>query len=298
MLSIVVTISGPHRYDMLKTAIASIPIDCSLVTEVILQHQGGPWDWAAQLRQRVEGHPKVRILEFSDKVEQATNLNRALKHVATPWVLMLPDDDFLLTHATVAGLNALASCADSVELGLFAFGWYYARFGRYVSSHVKGGGLLGALYYTPKMCSTFVNMKKFRELGGFDERLGGFIDTALFGQLCFQYDAMICPTPIGVYRIHNGQLSANSKIYAPFAGRLLKALCAFAVDARECSMFERHLTTYVSDAGRALTAPLRQGTFLLKSCANFADPQLIGPLRRWSCAAPVIDPMRLRPLLR
>jgi hypothetical protein len=298
MLTIVVMMSGPHRYEMLKAAIASIPLDCELLTHVILQHQGGRWDWGASLRQQIEQHPKVRILEFSDRVGVAASFNRTLEHVVTPWVLMLPDDDFLLSRTTVSGLNALATYHAAAEFGLFAFGWYYTRSGRYLHSHVKGRGLLGALYYTPKMCSTFVNMKKVRELGGFDESLGGFTDTALFGRLCFEYDAVLCETPIGVYRLHNGQLSAAPSIYSPFATALFKTFCGFAEDARERGVFEKHVTAYGSDTERMLTAPLRYMNFLLKSRTTFDDAQIISPLRSWSSAPRVADPLGLRSLLR
>jgi hypothetical protein len=68
---------------MLKTEIASTLLDCELLTQVILQHQGGRWEWGTSLKQRIERHPKARILEFPDKIELAASFNRTLEHVVT-----------------------------------------------------------------------------------------------------------------------------------------------------------------------------------------------------------------------
>ena len=298
MLTIVVMMSGPHRYGMLSKAVGSIPIDYRGINQVILSHQGGVWDWGGPLREEMGRHPKVRILEFPERVDIAASFNRTLDHVDTPWVLMLPDDDFLLRRATVAGLETLATYSDSRDLGAFAFGWYYLKRGRYLASHVKRGGLLATLYYAPKMCSTFLNMRRLRALGGFDERLGGFCDTALFGRLCFDYDALICETPIGVYRIHDGQASARPEIiYGPHVKGLTTLFRGFANNALESEKFEKHLIAYINRTDRPMIKLLQNLIFSSRSHIQAVDLQAVGNMRKWSSLPTLADPIWLRSLV-
>jgi hypothetical protein len=299
MLTIAVMISGPHRYDMLRAAVGSIPMNCSGLSQVILSHQGGVWDWGGPLKEEMRRQPKVRILEFPEKVDLSASFNRTLDHVDTPWVLMLPDDDFLLRRTMVAGLDALATYSGSRDLGLIAFGWYYLKRGRYLASHVKRGGLLATFYYTPKMCSTFLNMRRLRELGGFDERFGGFCDTALFGRLCFDYDALICETPLGVYRMHDGQVSARPDIvYGPHVKDLITLFRGFASNAQECERFEKYLMAHINRTDRHLITLLQNLIFSLRSYPQAVDLQALGHLRKWSSLPTLGDSIRIRSLLR
>jgi hypothetical protein len=283
MLTVVVMLSGPHRYEMLETAIASIPINSPHVSQVQLRHQGGPWDWGGELRRRMEAHPKVRVIEFPDKVDFAKSYNRTLDKVDTPWAMLLPDDDFLLTTAAEAAFDAVAQQSASADYGFAAFGWYYLKDGRYLASHVKRRGLRAALLYAPKLCSTLLNVRRVRELGGFDGSVGGFNDTVLFGRLAFEYDALVGAAPIGIYRMHDGQESARMQsVYAPYVDALLASLGQYARNPRERQEFERELTDYVQDRAKPVSNLVQSLSFRLRSLPQpIEGPREVG-MRKWS----------------
>jgi hypothetical protein len=283
MLTVVVMLSGAHRFDMLETALASIPIESPHVTQVILRHQGGPWDWGRQLRERMESHPKVRVIEFPDKVDFAASYNRTLDRVETPWVLMLPDDDYLLRGAAAASFDALAAHPDPQGYGFAAFGWYYLKDGRYLASYVKRRGLNAALHYTPKLCTSLLNVQRVRDIGGFDGSVGGFDDTVLFGKLAYEFDALVGETPIGVYRMHDGQESARMQsVYAPYVKALMATMGGYAGSSRELAQFENHLVDYVQGRGHPAMTLLQELTFRLRSHSHPQDVQSVADMRLWS----------------
>jgi hypothetical protein len=283
MLTVVVMLSGAHRFDMLETALASIPIESPHLGQLILRHQGGAWDWGGSLRERMESHPKVRVLEFPDKVDFAQSYNRTLDQVQTPWAVMLPDDDFLLRGAAAAGFEALAAYPNAEQYGFVAFGWYYLKDGRYLASYIKRRGLNAALHYTPKLCSTLLNVRRVREIGGFDASVGGFDDTVLFGKLAYEYDALVAQTPIGVYRMHDGQESARMQsVYAPYVQALMTTLGRYARDPREREEFEHHLVEYVQGRDRSALGFLQTLTFRLRSQSHPQDLRSVTDMRPWS----------------
>ena len=283
MLTVVVMLSGPHRFDMLKTAIDSIPMDSPFVSQVHLRNQGGPWDWGGELRARMEQHPKVRVIEFPDRVDFAKSYNRTLDKVETPWALLLPDDDFLLSASAAAAFDAISAQPGATDVGFVAFGWYYLKDGRYLASYVKRRGLNAALHYAPKLCSTLLNVQRVRELGGFDGTVGGFNDTALFARLAYEYDALIGSTPIGVYRMHDGQESARmQKVYAPYVDALMASLGRYARTPRERKAFRDRLADYVQGMDRPAMTLLQDITFRFRSHARPVDARTQVDIRKWS----------------
>ena len=135
--------------------------------------------------------------------------------------------------------------------------------------------------------------------GGFDARFGGFNDTALFGRLCFDYDALICKTPIGVYRIHDGQLSARPDImYGPHVKDLITLFRGFARDAKERERFEKHLMGHIKRTDRPLITLFKNWTFSSRSHPQAVDLRAVGHLRKWSSLPTLVDSIWLRSLLR
>ncbi len=245
MLTVAVLLSGPHRLGMLETAFSSIPIDSPSVSEVLIRHQGGPWNWGGELRERITAHPKVRVVEFPDRVDFAPSFNRTLEAIQTPWAMILPDDDYLVRPAAKAGFEAVAAHPLSADCGFVAFGWYYLRYDRYLASYVKRRDLASVIHYTPKFCSTLLNLRRVRELGGFAGNVGGLLDTALLGRLAYEFDALIARTPVGVYRLHDGQESAQ-KLPLAHAEALREWLAGYARTPDERDGFERRLAEAIA----------------------------------------------------
>jgi hypothetical protein len=198
---------------------------------------------------------------------------------------MLPDDDYLLSSTADSAFRAVAADPSALDCGFAAFGWYYLKDERFLASHMKQRGLHGALHYAPKFATTLFNMKRFHAVGGFDGTVGGFCDTALFGRLAFEYDALIGDTPIGIYRLHDGQESARlRKVYAPYVETLIQLLGRYARDERERLDFERELFEYAHGSGRigGVRAIVQDILFPLRSRKRPIDAPTKVAVERWS----------------
>lgn len=258
MVTIAIMMSGPHRLGLLERAIDSIPIESPWISTVLLRHQGGPWDWGGELRERIEQHPKVRVVEFPDWVDLEESLNRTLDKVETPWAMLLPDDDFLLRDAAAAAFKSLADFPAAIDYGFVAFGWYFLEGNRYLRSYVKKAGMLASLHHTPKLCSTLLNVKHVRKLGGF-AKVGGFTDTALFAQLAYEFDGLISSKPTGVFRIHEGQVSADrEKAYALHVEATVRMLRPYAKNTRQSQALRHQLDKYAKGCDRPLRSWLQR----------------------------------------
>lgn len=282
MLTIALLLSGPHRQAMLETAFNSIPIESPAVSEVLVRHQGGPWNWGGALRERILAEPKVRLLEFPDKVPFTQSFNRTLDAVRTPWAMLLPDDDFLVRSAAKAGFELAAQDAHIQSCGLIAFGWYYLKHGRYLESRRPRSTLASLLHSTPKCCSTMLSMDKVRKLGGFAD-LGGFIDTELFGRLAYEFDAAFASIPVGVYRMHGGQESAQlQSMFVPYLQPVAQSLGRYARSVRERREFERALHEIAFPVRPPHAQLLGELSHQLRSRARpatFASPPI--RIRKW-----------------
>ena len=285
MVTVVVMLSGPHRLAMLETALNSIPIDSPAISEVHIRNQGGPWDWAPALRARWESHPKVRIIEFPDRVDFAKSYNRTVDQVKSPWVMLLPDDDYLLKEPARVAFESVVAHPNGEQYGFAAFGWYYLKNGRFLKSYVKRRNLWGALYHLPKLVTMLINVRRLREIGGFDGTTGGFNDIVLFSQLAYEYDALIAETPIGVYRMHEGQESAKMQaVYAPFVPAVSALLGRYARSAKERKEFERSLASYAPRNGRSgpLRTLLQDMSFGVRSETHPNETHRHVEFRKWS----------------
>ncbi len=264
MLTIIVMLSGPHRLGWLQEALDSIPWDAPELSRVQVMHQGGAWDWAPAIRARIEAHPKGRVFEYPQRLDYTPNYNRYVETVQTDWFLLLPDDDSLLSAACAAALPALRDPAAAGK-GFAAFGWYYLERGRYLADHVKKFSPPWTQRYAPKFCSTFISTQRFREIGGFDARCGGFIDAVLFARLAFEFGALMSPTPMGIYRLHDDQLSSQrGELYGSYIEATIATIGAYARDDDERRLLERNLRAFVDDSpglvvrlGRRVLAGLR-----------------------------------------
>lgn len=235
MLTVIVLLSGKHRLAWLEQAVMSIPIDQPLISAVHLIHQGGRWDWAPGLRERLSAMSKVRVIEYEDRVHYVDSFNRSTLGASSKWAMLLPDDDYLLTGSFADALSRSGDALAS-DCGFVGYGWYYLRANRFIADHVRQFDTANLQRFTPKFCTTLVNVERFRAVGGFSKAFGGFCDTVLYAQLAHAYNAWVSPTPVGVYRMHDAQASSNAdSIYAPYLDATIDALLGLSgnSDARE-----------------------------------------------------------------
>jgi hypothetical protein len=280
MLTVTIMLSGPHRSAMLETAFDSIPIESPVVSEVVLRHQGGPWNWGGALRERILSTPKVRLLEFSDRVDWADSYNRTLAAVNTPWALLLPDDDFLVRSVAKSAFER--ALPEAGDCGLIAFGWYFLQYGRYLASTDYAPGLPALIHHTPKLCATLINVPHALQLGGFSP-VGGFVDTDLFGRLLYEHDGLLASAHAAVYRLHEGQESTRlASVYGPHLPRLIDTLGRYAKSPRERAEFERELAGFVYPTDSELKKRLRSLAYPLRSRQRPARESAAFRMQKWS----------------
>lgn len=256
MLTIVVLLSGPHRLQWLTEAIASIPLSSEQISAVHVMHQDGRWDWAPRLRASLEQQPKVRIIEFDQRFDYVDNFNRCVNLVQSRWALLLPDDDSLMVDG-FAQMLPLSIEAMASDAGFIAYGWYYLKANRYVPDYVRRYDVAYMQRYTPKFCTTMINVDDFRQVGGFKAAYGGFCDTVLFAELAHAHNAWTSPTPAGIYRLHDEQATAQaSTIYAPYFDVTVDALCRFAERDEDRPQLQQRMRSFVEGSpgrfGRAV----------------------------------------------
>lgn len=281
MLTVALLLSGPHRQAMVATAFDSIPLESPAVSEVIVRHQNGPWNWGGALRERILSHPKVRLVEFPDRVDWAHSFNRTLDAVHTPWALLLPDDDFLVRPTAKSAFEHAAQDRQLDDMGFVAFGWYYLKDGRYVGNRFHRPGLPAVLSCTPKFSTTLFNMRRVREIGGFKE-MGGFVDSDLLGRLACEFNAIIAPPRVGVYRLHEGQESARIKtVYAPYVEAMKASLGRYARGPEELAAFERELEHFVAPRTKKSVQVLKELGFQLRSRGRPTASTRAFRMRKW-----------------
>jgi len=163
---------------------------------------------------------------------------------------------------------------------MVAFGWYLFREHRYLATSWKPSGLKSLVSHTPKFCSTMLNMQRFHEVGGFPS-MGGFCDTALYGRLAYEYDALYTDSPVGVYRMHDGQESARMRtVYAPFVEALSSSLSRYARNPFERLAFRRKLASFTHPhTGSQLIEDL---SFWLRARHCPIDQNWQFAMRKWS----------------
>lgn len=252
MLTIVVLLSGAHRLEWLAQALDSIPIESSPISAVHIMHQGGAWNWAPDLRRRYESHPKVRVFEFDQRLGFVGSFNRCMNTVESKWALLLPDDDYLMPQAFEQMLD-LSAAALASDAGFVSFGWYYSRRNSYLPDHMRRYDAAHLQRYAPKFCTTLIQVAHFRNVGGFDERFGGFCDTVLFARLANEFNAWRSPTPVGVYRLHEQQGSSNAgTVYEPYLEATLQALRRYSRDDNELQRLASKIRIFMAGNPSAL----------------------------------------------
>ncbi len=293
-VTVVVPLSGAHRLQWLTDAIDSVPLQSPAIEALHIVHSGGAWTWAPELRERLERHPKVRIFEFAAKVAVDRSLNRCMDTVHSRWGLLLPDDDALVPHALEQALHQNPDLLDG-DAGLIAFGWYYRLGNRYRAEHVQSRGVAEFVRYTPKLCTTLVNVAHFQSLGGFEAAYGSYCDTVAYARLVHRFGAWTCRTPVGVYRLHEGQISVSrhAEAYLPVMDPTIEALSAMASTAAERQQTARRIARHAHDVTSNRPHGLGLMAFWLRSVGQPAvRPRLDAPAR-WSIASPGPGPASL-----
>jgi hypothetical protein len=270
----------------LQEAIESVPMDHPAVRALHIVHSGGAWDWADALRRRLESQPKARVFEFGERLDFCASMNRVMSTARTKWALLLPDDDAILKNNLRAALDA-AGDALSSDAGLVAFGWCYLIDGRYRAASIRSRSLAELYRYTPKFSSTLIHVAHFEAMGGFDSRFGGYSDTVAFARLVHAHGGWMSDVPAGVYRMHEGQVSAASRVqmYASYLQPSVEALQALCYEARQREAIAHNLRVHASSPHFISPAGWRRQLFALRSRTRPPTSTKAVRLERWAFAA-------------
>jgi hypothetical protein len=268
-ITVTVPLSGPHRLEWMTQAVDSVPLDLPQIEAMHIVHPGGPWTWAPALRERLERHPKVRIIEFPDRLEVCGSLNRVTATAKTRWALLLPDDDGLNRSVVPAALEAAREALDS-HVGLISFGWCYLMNGRYKADHVQRRRVADLVRYLPKCSATFVNVAHFQSINGFEPRYGSYSDLVTYAKLVHAFGAWTSDVPLGIYRMHEGQLSVehHQKAYLPSVGPAIEALQALTPDPAERDEIAARLHAHASNVHSTAPHGWRRLGYWLRSAAK------------------------------
>lgn len=285
-LTVLVPLSGPHRLHWLQEAIESVPMDHPAVRALHVVHSGGTWDWADGLRRQLESQPKARVFEFGDRLDFCASMNRVMSTARTKWALLLPDDDAILKDNLRAALD-VAGDALSSDAGLVAFGWCYLMDGRYRAARIRSLALSELYRYTPKFSSTLIHVAHFKALGGFDSSFGGYADTVTFARLVHAHGAWKSNVPAGVYRMHEGQVSAASRLqmYAAYLEPSVAALQALCSEAGQREAIAQKLRAHATSPHFIAPAGWRRRLHALRGHSRPPGSTKAVRLERWGFAA-------------
>jgi hypothetical protein len=131
--------------------------------------------------------------------------NLALEQVTQPWVLYLHDDDEVIS----AAFNLLL-CLDVDNFGVIAFD-YFVDFQKnnkhkriIVERLIKKGTTKyqSIIQNCPKLVSTVINMNALRNIGGWNDRYGYFLDLVAFLEIAKNNDVKFISYALGIYYKH------------------------------------------------------------------------------------------------
>jgi len=155
---------------------------------------------------------RFSIAVYPLRKSMAQSWNDGLLKVAQPWVLYLHDDDELI-YGAIDSINH--DLLDQCDTGFVSFDYRLVteKFKRDIKRNIvsEEDMIISIIENCPKFVSTLINTAKLKEIGGWSDPYGNFLDLVAFLELYVLAGAKFKSIVIGVYLKHEGNESNLSK---------------------------------------------------------------------------------------
>jgi len=239
MISILVPTTG--RAETIEQSVRSAcKVSPALVSEILIADNSQQLIFSERLVKLLQNinDERVRVITYSERLSMAASWNRLLDEVKSDWSLYLHDDDFLspsLDEEIIKKKLTGNSSAAFVSFGHF----FVDATGKKIRNHTpKCPDTSAALYMVrecPRFVSTFYRTAALREVGGWKDEHGYFLDLAEMLKLNHIYGGVFIDERIGCYRVHADNLSSQKhreQGYAPFVADFLNYAFPYIGDGR------------------------------------------------------------------
>ncbi len=213
MITIVFTTIGKVKKEYVVEALDSIKaINNTLITEVIIFDSSLDGEFSNFLKYELKKRNIVHTyIQNTECLSMGANWNKALEKVSTPWVLFNHDDD-ILNFETVNKLTPL-----DLKYSMYVYGYETIQGSKKVDRVIINQSLQDIVNRTPKFISTIINVQKIRDLSGWSDRFGYFLDYVGMVKLAslsnFKAERII----LGKYRLHEQNASHINQRFKGYA---------------------------------------------------------------------------------
>lgn len=192
---------------------------------------------------------KIAVYQNIINVGMWSNMNLALDFAKGKWILILHDDDLLMSNA-LQSFERLLSLSVDQRIGCLAGGVelfftgerrpildtrqrrirfpiaeksYSMNFVTCITDNM-------CLTDTPKFCSTFYRREYIKQIGGWDAGCHGYADLALLLKVQSDGKLYVCKEVFGRLRVHENQPSHPSKLWETYPLHAARRLLSEYVD--------------------------------------------------------------------
>lgn len=214
MITIVIPTVGTTNHHYMEQALLSVrETDAKVVSEILVLDNSQDMAFRDFLQNKIGGDQRVRVVSSSTRLRMGENWNRAIGITKNKWLLYLHDDDYLLPE----NFTDIAGYLDGAH-GFVSFDFWVETKGK-KRLVTRAKGIHGILDDTPKFASTIISVERLRQIEGWDDRAGFFLDMLGFIKLDHSFSSRHVAQPLGVYRVHeknSSEIKNRNKTYGDF----------------------------------------------------------------------------------
>lgn len=209
MITIVIPTIGRSK-TFSRAFYSALQVDTRLISSITIINNSQSTEFKSYLDDEITKANDGRIILVShpNRISMADSWNSSLNLIRTEWVLFLHDDDELLDINSSVDL-ILKRLEEFSNIGFLAFDFkcqYHSKFfqknRRIIRNWPPVLEVDTLIDECPKFVSTVINVEKLREINGFSNDYGNFLDTIVFLEIFRFARATSIPITLGVYHLH------------------------------------------------------------------------------------------------
>ena len=207
MITIGIPTIGESDLEYLNKSIKSaLDTDENIVDEIIILDNSQDTKISRLLHELTDNVDRVVIQESVKRLKMGENWNELLKIAKNNWIIYLHDDDYLISE----NINGELLSVLNEKKGFITCNYYIDDKEKSNKLIIRNGNYTPGTD-TPKFVSTLINVRFLKEIGGWDDNAGAFLDALAFNKLHVIYGSSAHPMTLGAYRKHQGNASEESK---------------------------------------------------------------------------------------